>query len=99
MRDDSIPKHLLRFSVRLDAEETLDAVRLRVEKALGCALSPAHKYRMSRFAGEILGMEILLGEWRGIEGRRVAIDLPVIDAAASQRSRQMASSFDGRATR
>jgi hypothetical protein len=62
----------LRFSLRTDAgDSTLDEIRERVELALGCRLKPGgERYDMFLFEGELLGMEILLGEWQGLEGRR-----------------------------
>ncbi|HEY2748601.1 MAG TPA: hypothetical protein VGL86_28465 [Polyangia bacterium] len=65
-------RHTLRFSLRRDADDlTLDEIRQRVERAMGCSLSPGgERYNMFLFQGSILGMEILLGEWHGIEDRR-----------------------------
>ena len=65
-------RHTLRFSVRRDAlDVTLDQMRESVQAALGCTLTAGgERYDMFLFEGYVLGMEILLGEWRGIGGVR-----------------------------
>jgi hypothetical protein len=65
-------RHTLRFSLRRDALDlTLDQVRESVQTALGCTLTAGgERYDMFLFEGYVLGMEVLLGEWRGIGGVR-----------------------------
>lgn len=64
--------HTLRFSLRADAGEcSLEEMRQRVERSLGCTLRPGgERHDMFLFQGELLGMEVSLGEWRGRERRR-----------------------------
>jgi hypothetical protein len=64
----SAVRHTLRFSLRCDAGElSLEDLKGRIERALGCVLTAGgEQYDMFLFEGYLLGMEILLGEWRGI---------------------------------
>ncbi len=63
--------HSMRFSLRSDAEGSLDEMRLLVEPALGCVFTPdTVQYDVFFFKAELLGMRILLGEWQGLAGRR-----------------------------
>ena len=63
--------HSLRFSLRADAEGSLDEMRLLVEPALGCVFTPdTVQHDRFFFKAELLGMRILLGEWQGLAGRR-----------------------------
>jgi hypothetical protein len=63
--------HAMRFSLRCDAEGSLDEARESVYRVLGCSFKPGgDRYNMFLFEAELLGMEILLGEWRGLGGKR-----------------------------
>jgi hypothetical protein len=65
-------RHSLRFSLRRDADGvTLDQIREPVQLALGCSFTAGGaRYDMFLYEAYVLGMEILLGEWRGIGGVR-----------------------------
>jgi hypothetical protein len=59
------------FSLRLDASEPLSVVQTGVEKALGCTLRRGAYAGVSALVGELLGVDVSLALWRGIDGAHV----------------------------
>jgi hypothetical protein len=68
MRTDA-PKYGLQFSLRTNVTMKFSAMQALIEKAVGYILEPGEWNHMSFQMAEILGMRILFGQTRGINGQ------------------------------
>ncbi|HXU35892.1 MAG TPA: hypothetical protein VN937_05975 [Blastocatellia bacterium] len=60
---------VLDFSLRTEAEGSLDDMGKLVEQALGCKLVRGNYHGMPVLKSMLLGMQVLLSEWRGLDGK------------------------------
>jgi hypothetical protein len=69
MASDTPRRHLLKFSIRRDANElSLEDLGELIGSALGCSLevSDDDRYGTVVLEGKVFGMQLTLGEWYGI---------------------------------
>jgi hypothetical protein len=59
---------VLGFSVRADATISLAEMRKRIEGAFGCKLQEGNYHGIPMLRTELMGMQILFSEWRGLGG-------------------------------
>ena len=62
---------VLTFSLRMNATESLETIKERVEAVLGCQLQGGSLLGSPAFVGKVLGISIALLLWRGIGGTYV----------------------------
>jgi hypothetical protein len=77
---------VFKINIRCDATLRVDEMAARAEVALGYSLRRGTKYGMPAWTGSLLGMRIVLDEWRGINESLIfrmfgqASDAPFVDA-------------------
>jgi hypothetical protein len=58
---------VLTFSLRSEANRSLNAARTQIEEAMGCPLVSGDIHGIPGFQGRVLGMRLILLAWRGID--------------------------------
>ena len=77
---------VFKINIRCDATLPVAEMVSRIEIALGCSLRKGTNYGMPAWVGSLLGMRIILDEWRGINEAPIfrmfgkSSDAPFVDA-------------------
>lgn len=66
------PLHLLKFSIRSDVMEPPKQLAERLGEIMGCSFRESyHREETAAWQAELLGMDVYLYEWRGVQNRRI----------------------------